>query len=172
MTHTLASWRDTVAASWHCSTSQELMERITSFLFWILCSIGVKDLNKNEVVIVACTVRDVMTCRRDVFMTLFNILGTNCTIYIVFVLNPMLQKPRNKKIKPSSGRVSWRHDVTPRRHHDSCMIKSPNPRVSSKPNPRVTNPAIELGLVTLEFGLITLGLRLVTIGLCGTSTGS
>ena len=59
--------------------------------------------------------RDVMTWHRDVFMTLFNILGTNCTIYIVFVLNPMFQKPRIKKWSRHRDAypdvMTWHRDV-------------------------------------------------------------
>ena len=56
MTRTVTSWRDTVASSWHnCSTSQELIARITSFLFWFLRFRG-QIFRKNQSLIVTCTV--------------------------------------------------------------------------------------------------------------------
>ena len=117
MTRTLASWRDTVTSSWHCSTSPELFARITWFLCWILCFRGQafrKKQSRHRDVY-----RDVMTGNHDVIMTLFNISGTICSNYVVFVLNPMFPGSSiSKKAKPSSWRVPWRHDGTPWRHHD------------------------------------------------------
>ena len=40
MTRTVTSWRDILTSSWHSSTSQELLARITWFLSWILCFRG------------------------------------------------------------------------------------------------------------------------------------
>ena len=57
-----------------------------------------------------------MTWHSDVIMTLFNISGTICPNYVVFVLNPMFSGSRiSKKTKPSSSRctvTSWRDTVT------------------------------------------------------------
>ena len=96
MTRTVTSWRDTVASSWHnCSTSQELIARITSFLNWILRFRGQifrKNQSRHRDVY-----RDVMTEHRDVIMTLFNISGTICPNYVVFVLNPMFSGSRISK---------------------------------------------------------------------------
>ena len=119
MTRTVTSWRDTVASSWHnCSTSQELIARITSFLFWILRFRGQifrKNQSRHRDVY-----RDVMTEHRDVIMTLFNISGTNCPNYMVFVLNPMFSGSRiskkNKAVIVACTVTSWRDTLTSSRH--------------------------------------------------------
>ena len=49
--------------------------------------LGVKDFEKNSRH--RDVYRDVMTWHRDVIMTFFNISGTICPNYMVFVLNPM-----------------------------------------------------------------------------------
>ena len=119
----LASWRDTVTSSWHCSTARELIERITSFLFESYVS-GVKEWKGfflNEAVIVTRNVtswRDTVTSSGQYCSTY--ILGTiiaRIESFLFWILSEgTIQEKRFLRLLTTAVELtSCRHPTSPQR---------------------------------------------------------